>query len=46
MIIKKLFKKVIILYQKKEKEIQTEQLKALPNFDKDIFEKISWIHIE
>lgn len=29
-----------------EKKEQTKQLKALPNFDKDIFFEISWIDIE
>ena len=29
-----------------EREKQTEQLKALPNFDADIFKQISWIDIE
>jgi len=30
----------------KERKEQTEQLKALPNFDKNMFFEISWIDIE
>ena len=43
---KEAFQKSYYSLEKEEKQRQTEQLKALPNFDKDIFFQISWIMID
>lgn len=43
---KEAFKNSFNSLSQEEKEIQTQQLKALPNFNSRIFEKISWIYIE
>ena len=43
---KEAFQKSYNSLSKEEKEIQTKQLKELPNFDKDIFFEISWIMID
>jgi hypothetical protein len=43
---KEAFKRSYEKLSKEDRENQTEELKALPNFDKDIFFKISWIDIE
>ena len=43
---KEAFQKSFNKLSAEEKKIQVEQLKALPNFDKDIFYKISGIDIE
>ena len=43
---KEAFQKSYNSLTENERKRQTEQLKALPNFDKDIFFEISWIDIE
>ena len=43
---KEAFQKSYESLSKEEKIEQTEQLKKLPNFDKDIFFEISWIKID
>ena len=43
---KEAFQKSYNSLSEEEKKEQTELLKALPNFDKDIFFEISWIDIE
>ena len=43
---KEAFQESFYSYSERERKRQVEQLKKIPNFDKDIFYEISWIDIE